>query len=55
LEDNIRKDLREIDWAVVDWIHLDQDRDKWQAVMNMITNLQGLFRFSDWAQEDKRF
>jgi hypothetical protein len=23
--DNIRKDLKEINWKVVDWIHLAQD------------------------------
>jgi hypothetical protein len=27
-EDNIRIDLREIRWEVVDWIHLVQDRDQ---------------------------
>jgi hypothetical protein len=27
LEDNIKMDLREIEWGGVDWIHLDQDRD----------------------------
>jgi hypothetical protein len=26
-EDNIRVDLREIGWEVVDWIHFAQDRD----------------------------
>jgi hypothetical protein len=26
-EDNIRIDLREIGWEVVDWTHLVQDRD----------------------------
>jgi hypothetical protein len=26
-EDNIRMDLREIVWGIVDWIHLAQDRD----------------------------
>jgi len=26
-EDNIRKDLKEIGWEVVDWMHLAQDRD----------------------------
>jgi hypothetical protein len=25
-EDNIRMDLREIEWEVVNWIHLVQDR-----------------------------
>jgi hypothetical protein len=28
-EDNIRMDLREIGWKVVDWIHLAQDWDQW--------------------------
>jgi hypothetical protein len=27
-EDNIRMDLREIGWEVVDWIHLAQGRDQ---------------------------
>jgi hypothetical protein len=26
-EDNIKMDLREMKWKVVDWIHLPQDRD----------------------------
>jgi len=29
-------DLREIRWEVVDWIHLAQDRDQWQDVVNMV-------------------
>jgi len=27
-EDNIRMDLREVEWESVDWIHLAQDRDQ---------------------------
>jgi hypothetical protein len=27
-------DLREIGWEGVDWMHLAQDRDKWQALLN---------------------
>jgi hypothetical protein len=27
-EGNIRMDLREIGWEVVDWIHLAQDKDQ---------------------------
>jgi hypothetical protein len=27
-EDNIRKDIKDIGWEVVDWIHLAQDRDQ---------------------------
>jgi hypothetical protein len=40
--DNIRTDLREIGWEGVDWIHLVQDRDQWQAVVNMVMNLRVL-------------
>jgi hypothetical protein len=39
-EENIRKDLREIWWEGVDWIHLTQDRDQWQALVNMVMNFQ---------------
>jgi hypothetical protein len=28
----------------VDWIHLAQDRNRWQALVNMVTNLRGLKR-----------
>jgi hypothetical protein len=38
-EDNIRMDLREIGLEVVDWIHLVQDRDQWQALVNVTVNL----------------
>jgi hypothetical protein len=29
--DNINRDLGEVGWGDVDWIGLDQDRDKWRA------------------------
>jgi hypothetical protein len=38
-EDNIRMDLREIGWKVVEWIHLAQDRDQWRALVNTLMNL----------------
>jgi hypothetical protein len=31
-KDNIKKDLREIGWDGVDWIHLAQERDNWRDV-----------------------
>jgi hypothetical protein len=34
-------DLREIEWGVVDWINLAQDRDRWKAFVNTVMN----FRF----------
>jgi hypothetical protein len=39
-EDNIRMDLREIWWKFVDCLHLAQDREKWQAVVNTVMNLR---------------
>jgi hypothetical protein len=39
-EDNIKMDLREIEWQVVDWIHLAQDGVKWRALVNMIMSLR---------------
>jgi hypothetical protein len=39
-EDNIKMDLREIGFGYVDWIHLAQDRDRWQDLVNMVMNLQ---------------
>jgi len=27
-------------WEAVDWMHLTQDKDQWQGLVNMITNLQ---------------
>jgi hypothetical protein len=33
-EENIRIDLREIDWEGVEWIHLAQDKDQWRALVN---------------------
>jgi hypothetical protein len=38
--DKIRMDLGEIEWDVVDWIGLAQDRDKERALVNPVTNLQ---------------
>jgi len=32
--------LREIQWEDVDWMNLAEDRDQWQALVNMIMNLQ---------------
>jgi hypothetical protein len=37
--DNIKIDLREIEWDGVDWIDRAQDKDQWRALVNTVMNL----------------
>ena len=37
-EDNIKTDLQEVGWKVVDWIDLAQNRDMWQGLVNVVMN-----------------
>jgi hypothetical protein len=37
---NIKTDIREIDWDGTDWIDVAQDRDQWSALVNTIMNFQ---------------
>jgi len=37
-EDNIKMGLQEVGCEGMDWIKLDQDRDRWQALVNAIMN-----------------
>jgi hypothetical protein len=32
-------DIREIGWEGVDWIHLAQNKNPWQALVNIVMNL----------------
>jgi hypothetical protein len=38
--DNIKVDLREIEWGSMDWIDLAQDRDQWRARVNTVMNFR---------------
>jgi hypothetical protein len=37
---NIKMNLQEVVLGDMDWIDLAQDRDKWQALVNAVNNLQ---------------
>jgi len=39
-EDNIKMDLREVGYGVMDLIELAQDRYRWQALVNAVMNLR---------------
>jgi hypothetical protein len=41
-EDGIIIDLREIGVGCVDWIRLDQDRDRWRVVVSAVIDLRVL-------------
>jgi hypothetical protein len=39
-ENNIRMNLREMGWGVMDWIDLAQNRDQWWAPANTVIKLR---------------
>jgi len=39
-EVNIKMDLQEVGCGCMDWIKLAQDRDRWQALVNVVMNLR---------------
>jgi hypothetical protein len=39
---NIKIDLRDIEWDGMDWIDLAQDRDQWRALVNTVMILRVL-------------
>ena len=38
-EYNIKMDVQEVRYEVMDWIDVDQDRDKWRAFVNAVMNI----------------
>jgi hypothetical protein len=38
--DNIKIDLREVEWDSMDWIDLAQEKDQCKALMNTVMNLR---------------
>jgi hypothetical protein len=39
-EDNIKMDLKGVEFGSVDWIELAQDRDRWRALVTAVMNLR---------------
>jgi hypothetical protein len=41
-EDDIKMDLREIEWSALDWIDLPQDKDQCRNLVNSVIKIQAL-------------
>jgi hypothetical protein len=41
-------DFKEIGWEVVEWIHLGQFRDQWQALVNTVNELLGSIKVGEF-------
>jgi hypothetical protein len=38
-ENSIKIGLKDVGWEGMDWIHVSEDTDKWQAVKNLVIHL----------------
>ncbi|KAJ4449780.1 hypothetical protein ANN_01184 [Periplaneta americana] len=54
-EDNIKTDLREVEYDGWDWINLAQDRDQWRAHVKAAMNLRILLLKTNVKVRDRRY
>ena len=47
-EDNIKMDLQEVGYEVMDWIKLAQDTERRRAVVNAVMNLRVPIKFGEF-------
>jgi len=40
MEGNIKMDLQEVGWGVMDWTDLAQDRGRWWTLLSVVINLR---------------
>jgi hypothetical protein len=40
LVDNIKMEIKVIEWGVMNWIDLAQDEDQWRALLKTVMNLR---------------
>jgi hypothetical protein len=38
--DNIKMNLQEVEWEDMDWIYINQDRNRWRELFNAVMNLR---------------
>ena len=51
--DNIKMDLQEVGRQGMDWIDLAQDRNRWQALVNVLMNFPQKLQGISWLLENQ--